>query len=459
MPFAHRKMVRAARATARRSLVLFVLLIATFLLAACTDEKTASPKAAGADSPSTEAVAQLNEELTDELNPEVVAAHNRLGLLVLQQLFAEQHDAAGGTVESVFLSPTSIALALSMAWNGADGETEAAMARALQLADVLAGDANGLSRADVNAANLALLQELADTDVRLDIANSIWHREELSFNPEFLQENERFYHALVSGLDFAAPESVDVINRWVSDATQGLIPSVVEQLDEDQIMLLINAVYFKGDWTTPFNEQFTREMPFHSAAGSSRHVPMMYREGSIEYFEDGFQAVRLPYGDDERLAMYVFLPSADQDIHEFTANLTYETLADTFDRFTPMRGEVLLPRMDIAYKANLNQALQALGMGIAFDAGAADFSRMRPADETRNIYIGDVIHRSVLKVDEEGTEAAAVTSVDFRVTSMPMYDFRFQADRPFVVVIRDDATGALLFIGAMTDPGADLQAE
>lgn len=478
MRYAHRTLARATRLTARCPLVLVMLVLAALLLAACTGEQTTSSEGTGAEptttapsqadasgSPSTstgggpaadEAVDTAStpadevpdEELTVELNPDVVAAHNRLGMLVFQQLVSQQ---PGDATESIFLSPTSIALALSMAWNGADGDTEAAMAGALQLADALGGD---LTRADIHAANLALLQELADTDVRLDIANSIWYREELAFNPEFLRENERFYRALVSRLDFKAAESVDIINRWVSDTTQGLIPSVVEQLDDDQIMMLVNAVYFKGDWTTPFDAHLTRDMPFYAAAGDSRNVPMMYREGRIEYFEDGFQAVRLPYGDEERLAMYVFLPPADVDIHDFTADFTYETLTDTFARFAPARGEVLLPRMDIAYKANLNEPLRALGMGVAFDAGAADFGRMRPAGETRNIYIGDVIHQSVLKVDEEGTEAAAVTSVDFRVTSLPMYDFRFQADRPFVVVIRDDATGALLFVGAVTDPGA-----
>ena len=217
-------------------------------------------------------------------------------------------------------------------------------------------------------------------------------------------------------------------------------------------MLLLNAVYFKGDWTAPFDPQQTRDMPFYRPSGDSRPVPMMYQDGRFGYFEDGFQAVRLPYGDDERLAMYVFLPPRGADFYEFSASLDYETLADAFSRFVPGHGEVLLPRMDVSYKTRLNAALQELGMGIAFDPGRADFSRLHPAG-SRNIYISDVIHQSVLKVDEEGTEAAAVTSVDFRVTSLPVYDFRFQADRPFVVVIRDDATGALLFVGAVVDPG------
>lgn len=447
--------------------------------------------------------------------------------------FAAISGSAAAAGRNVFISPVSIALALNMAWNGAAGETERAMAQALQLARLVhqngtsghGADADpnrdnlGPSRAAINAANLALLDALAGTDVRLDIASSIWYRLGITPNPAFLEDNEHYYRASVAALDFGAAESVHVINRWVRDATQGLIPSVLEQLEEDQVLLLINAVYFKGAWSTPFDARLTRDMPFHRMGGESRIVPMMYRNGQFDYFEGvgrsddvghfesigqvgdvaysenvrymgdvrymrdvrymedvrypedvgymegGFQAVRLPYGESKRLAMYVFLPPEGVGLFEFAASLDHETLANVFGRFTPRHGEVFLPRIDISYKANLNDALRALGMGVAFDPGAADFSRMLqgtgPASASEgaaapgasNVYIGDAIHQSVLKVDEEGTEAAAVTSIDFRLTSVPVYDFRFQADRPFVVVIRDDATGALLFVGAITDPG------
>lgn len=472
----------AGRLSRRPAIFVVALVLASMLLAACADEQTVSNPGSGAgaatervttappprtdteqagDEPSktgSGAPDAQNEKLTVTLNEDVVAAHNRFGVLVFRHLLGQQLNQLGqadgsgdGDDTNVFLSPTSIALALGMALNGAAGETESAMAAAMQLAELRDG---GLTRDDINAAHLAMVEALTGADVRLDIANSIWYREELAFNPDFLRDNERYYRALVSRLDFAAPESVSIINDWVSEATQGLIPSVIDQLNEDQIMMLINAVYFKGDWTTPFNAQLTRELPFRSLGGGTRPVPMMYRDGRIDYYENDFQAVRLPYGEDERIAMYVFLPPADEDFGAFVERLTDEALAEAFDQFAPAQGEVLLPRMDIAYKSKLNEALEALGMGVAFDANAADFSRMRPAGENRKIYIGDVVHQSVLKVDEEGTEAAGVTSVEFRVTSLPVYDFRFQADRPFIVIIRDDATGAMLFVGAITDPGS-----
>ena len=350
---------------------------------------------------------ETTEELIAALNPHVVTAHNRLGMLIFGQLVSQTRPAGGADAEtddeSVFISPISIALALGMAYNGAAGETETAMAKALQLEGLLqegllqeallqeallqegllqdstttaSPDADGtrLTRTDINASNLALLEALTGTGARLDIATSIWYRQEFALNPAFVEETQRYYRARISALDFAAPESVDVINRWVSDATRGLIPAVVDQLDEDQIMLLLNAVYFKGDWTAPFDPQQTRDMPFYRPSGDSRPVPMMYQDGRFGYFEDGFQAVRLPYGDDERLAMYVFLPPRGADFYEFSANLDYETLADAFSRFVPGHG-----KCSCAWTSPTRPAQRVAELGMGSPGPAADFSRLHPA--------------------------------------------------------------------------------
>lgn len=437
-------------------------LFAVLLLPGCLSGATSTVLPVEHHSDNDHHVEATGDALSPESHPsptDVVTAHNRLGMLVFQQLLlqADPARADDGQNESVFVSPISIALALAMAYNGAGDATAEAMAKALQLMPLLQ---TGLTNAELNAANLALLQALDTADsqseqssIHLDIANSLWYHQELAFNPVFLQDIQQNYRALISGLDLRAPESVDTINDWVSQATQGLIPKVVEQLNDDHIMLLINAVYFKADWTTPFQPHRTRNMPFQLASGDTRTVPMMYRDGRIEYYADDFQAIRLPYGNDARLAMYVFLPPANADFHEFARNFTYETMAQTFDQFRLAFGEVMLPRMEISYRTQLNDALRELGMGIAFNPGAADFSRMLPTGAGRNVYMGDVIHQSVLKVDEEGTEAAAVTSVELRTTSVPVYEFTFKADRPFIIAIRDDDSGTLLFVGAIVDPG------
>lgn len=431
-------------------LFMCLLAAAVLLLAGCTDENPAQPVAMEEPSMAGPEVAPDNVDDVAAPNiPALVQAHNRLGML----LFAHLLGGESALAENVFISPTSIALALSMAYNGADGATAEAMAEAMQ--------AGALGRELVNLSSLALLQSLAGAEsddsaglgVQLDIANSIWHRDDVAVRKDFLQGNERFYQAFVSGLDFAAPSSVDAINGWVNDATHGLIPSVVEQLDPDLVMMLINAVYFKGDWTTPFNAAATRDMPFHLVDGNEAVLPMMYRSGMMGYYADErMQAVRLPYGDDERLAMYVFLPHADVDFAAFSQTLTLADLELAFGGFSERNGELLLPRMDLRYKAKLKEALGALGMDIAFSPGQAEFGRMLEGNGGRSLYLGDVLHQTVLKVDEEGTEAAAVTSIDVRLTSLPVYHFRLTVDRPFVLAIRDDSTGALLFVGAITDP-------
>lgn len=459
--------------TKRSTTFALLLLLPALLLAACAGSKpsstgpskgspesapaeTAGPGKGAPPAPEAEPAPSREREASEEMTAmpaAVIAAHNRLGLLLFQQLLAEPVGGDGNVV----LSPVSVALALGMAWNGAAGETEAAMAEALQLQPLLQ---RGLKRDDVHGANATLLDELlagaGGEAVRLTIANAVWHRREVALSQEFLQQSKRLYRAVAEGLDFEAPESVRRINGWVSDATGGLVPAVVDALDPDQVMLLINAVYFKGAWSTPFDPRQTRERPFHLPSGETKLAPMMQRDGRIDYYENGFQAVRLPYGG-ERWAMYFFLPPKGTDLGTLAQDLTLDTLNEAFAGFAPAEGLVILPRLNVSYKAKLNDALEALGMGIAFRGGQADFSRMaaESARGQRNLYLGDVVHQSVLKVDEEGTEAAAVTSVEVRVTSAPAYQFRFQADRPFLFVIRDDATGALLFLGAVLDPAGE----
>lgn len=482
---------RSAATAGRRALrsgwrAVAVLLAFVFLLAGCADpldsvlspaggadatQSTGASTGAGGDESSTAAAttgADDNEGIREEGAVEkddlhaIVAAHNGLGLR-LHAALAEKSEG------NVFISPSSIALALSMAHNGARGETAEAMARAMQMA--------GLDLRAINEAHRRLLETYAAGEdalgVRLHIANSLWHRDTFVPGETFLDAVTRYYRGIVRGLDFADPASVSRINDWVEERTEGLITDLVESLDDDLVALLINTVYFKGMWTTPFDAAFTQDLEFR-ADGDSRLVPFMYRDGRFDHRRgDDFEAVRLPYGEDGRMAMYVFLPDEGTDLGAFVAGAEAE---DLFVGFDNKFGEVRLPKMDLEYKAKLNDVLKALGMEIAFTPGRADFSGLTesgsgggeeaeggsPTGEgsgnddrafpTQSFYIGEVVHQSVLKVDEEGTEAAAATSIGIRLTSMPTYEFRFTADRPFFVAIRDDATGALLFVGSIANP-------
>ena len=218
-------------------------------------------------------------------------------------------------------------------------------------------------------------------------------------------------------------------------------------------MFLINAVYFKGRWTAEFDKKLTQDQDFHLADGSVKSHPMMRREDKYRYLKtDDLQAIRLPYGED-RFALYVFLPRSEQSLAEFVGQLTPETLDDRLMQMHRRKGEIVLPKFKHEYEQNLNTVLGALGMDIAFDPGRADFYRMLDSPIDMAFYISEVLHKTFVEVNEEGTEAAAVTSVRMTLTAMaPEDDFQMTVDRPFFYMIRDDETGAVLFMGVVTDP-------
>lgn len=380
-----------------------------------------------------------------EISPALVEANNRFGL----KLFANLRDAdAAG---NVFISPASVAIALAMTYNGAGGETQQAMAGALEL--------NGLSLDEVNQSYAALLQTLATADpkVTLSIANSLWGRQDVAFRQDFLARVKLFYEAEVSALDFSDPATVNAINAWVSEKTNRKITRILDRIADDAILFLINAIYFKGAWVKAFDPQVTREQPFILLDGSQKQVRMMSRSGEFSYLRgDDFQAVSLPFGapdTESRFSMVVLLPDESSSLDALTARLTAEQWATWMGQFVWSPGFLAMPRYTLEYEAGLNNALSALGMGVAFDPQRADFSPMvdlRP----ENVFISNVKHKTFIEVNEEGAEAAAVTSVEMGVTSAREEPERFTmiVERPFLVAIRDDHSGALLFVGAIVSP-------
>lgn len=374
-----------------------------------------------------------------EVDGRLVSANTRFGFRVFSGLVE------GGVPGNVFISPSSVSFALTMTLNGAAGETEEAMAEALEIRD--------LSMEEVNEANAALVAwlEQADPRVTLAIANSLWGREGVPFYPEFLETNEAYFGAEVQSLDFADRRAPGIINEWVSRATRGKITEIVDAIPSEAILYLINAVYFKGPWKTEFDPSETRDRPFTLADGTEKPVPIMHQEGTFDYLRgDGFQAVGLPYGEG-RMRMYVFLPDADSGLEAFLAELDATLWEEWMARFRPMEGDLGLPRFEVEYEEDLSALLKSLGMAIAFDQYEADFSRMLPVSSLQNAYISRVKHKTYVKVNEEGTEAAAATSVEVGITSVPQR-FTMVVDRPFFFAIRDDATGTVLFLGAIVDP-------
>lgn len=349
------------------------------------------------------------------VDPRLIAAHTRFGFNLLAQL---QQDQA----QNLSISPSSVAIALSMLYNGATGNTQQAMAAALELEDI--------SLEELNQANADLESalETADPKVTLTVANSLWGRTGFAFQPDFLQRNQTFYSAEIANLDFGSPDASTRINNWVSQNTAGKISQIIDQIDPAQVLFLINAIYFKGDWTVPFDPAETREQAFQLPDGSTKQQPMMQQQGSYAYYEnDEFQAVSLPYGD-RQLSMYVFLPRPEWSLTTFQQTLTAENWQTWINQFSRRQGTLQLPKFEIEYETSLNQALQALGMDVAFTAGQAEFANLSDQETV----ISEVKHKTFIEVNETGTEAAASTSVGISITSLdPNPPFKCGSIAPF----------------------------
>ena len=376
----------------------------------------------------------------EDSQKQLVSGYVRFGINLFSDIFGAEPE------ENIFISPSSVALALAMTSGGAAGATEEAISSVLGFA--------GLDRDEVNRANASLLESLVslDPEVQLEIANSLWLRKGIAFRPGFLKAAQDFFKAEAQTLDFSRPGAPKTINDWVGRKTHKRIQKIVDRIDPLDILFLMNAIYFKGKWTDEFYPDLTTELPFFSGGEKPKNVPMMSREGKFRYLENSaFQAVTLPYGD-ERVSLAVFLPARDSSLKALIQELSLESWTKWRSQFARAEGEVVLPKFKIEYEKTLNEPLMRLGMAVAFSDEKADFSRM--CETPPAVYISEVKHKSYIDVNEEGTEAAAVTSVGMRVLSAgpPSKPFRMVVDRPFFFVIQDNETGLLLFLGSITDP-------
>lgn len=368
----------------------------------------------------------------------LITANTKFGL----KLFSEVLKNDSG--KNIFISPSSVAIALAMTYNGASGSTKRAMAKALEFKE--------LNLEQINSSNAVLkkLLENPDPKVQLTIANSLWANKEISFNPDFLQRNRDFYTARVANLNFTDISSPAIINDWVSEKTRGKINKIIEKIEPSQMLFLINAIYFKGSWTNEFDKQQTAEYPFYLSSGQQKQHLMMSQSGDYRYYENQqFQAVSLPYGKDGKISFYIFLPKQNSSLESFYQNLNAENWENWMTQFSKQQGFIRLPRFKMDYDITLNDALTAIGMGEAF-SNQANFSAMG-----KDLKISEVKHKTFVEVNEEGTEAAAATSVVMMPLSaqLPAKEpFRMIVERPFFCAIRDNQTGSILFMGSIVAP-------
>ncbi len=360
------------------------------------------------------------------------------------KLFSRIHQQQ--TQENIFISPASITNALAMTYNGASGTTQEAMAEALEI--------QGMSLEDFNQANAALKALLSDEyeAVEISIANSLWLNQNASFLPIFLQQVTEFYQAQLNQLDFTSPTAADEINAWVREQTNNKIGKIIDEINANSILYLMNAVYFKGSWTEAFSEELTEEKPFRMMDGTTRPHPLMSQLGTYLYLENSdIQAISLPYGNG-RFSLYVFLPPENVSLDRFYEELNAEQWDNWIKAMRRQEGVIQLPRFELEYSIALNDTLEQIGMGIAFSPNQADFSKMT----SEKVHISEVQHKTFVEVNEEGTEAAAVTSVEIRRVSleeMPEPElFSMIVDRPFFMAIRDNRAQTILFMGSIVNP-------
>ena len=401
---------------------ILLVLVFTFSITSCSKSPT---------DPTERTVRELTS-----VEKHLVESDNSFGLKVFQEINKDEKD------KNVFISPLSISMALGMTLNGANGETKQAMQNTLELA--------GLSDQQINENYKSLIDLLVGLDpkVNFQIANSIWYRNTMTFEQSFLDVNKNFFNAEVAGLDFSNPQSINIINAWVENKTNSKIKQIIDSIDPMSVMFLINAIYFKGTWTYEFEKNKTQDGFFNLPDGSQVPCKMMAQAGDFSYFAtDDFQAIDLPYGD-ELYSMTVFLPSRQTDLDALIAMLTPENWNTWVSQFSAIEADLYFPKFKLDYEIKLNDVLIALGMENPFDPSQADFTRLY---KNGGLYIDNVKHKSFVEVNEEGTEAAAVTVVDMRLTSVGDHLF-LRVDRPFVFVIRENHSGTILFIGKIVDP-------
>ncbi|MFO7896780.1 MAG: serpin family protein [Candidatus Cloacimonadales bacterium] len=382
------------------------------------------------------------EEKVIELSPEsksMVSTDNQFGIDLFQRMIIEESD------KNLMISPLSISQALLMTYNGSAGETKNAFEETLFL--------GGLTTEEINQAQKELIKALLEVDpaVTISIANSIWHRQGFPVKPEFVKVNQDFYDAEVREAAFDQT-TVELINSWVENKTNGKIDQIVDEIDPSLVMFLINAIYFNGNWKYKFEESNTTNNDFNLSNGSKVNVPFMNQEVTAKLMlHDDFTILDLPYGRGN-FSMLIFLPDEDKTIDDVMAAWNTESYNEWLENFQEMNVEVSIPKFKFGYEKVLNDLLQSMGLSIAFDKDNADFSNIT---EAMQLYIDFVKHKSFIDVNEKGTEAAAVTVVGIGYGSVgPSYP-KFIADKPFLFAIREKYTNAILFIGQVTNPAEE----
>jgi len=411
--------------------LLFVLVCVAIVLGGC--KKTAD------SSPQNEPYQQ--KIFLDEKAKAIVNADNTFGIKLFKDLIETSEDEQ----DNIIISPLSISMALGMTLNGAGGETKEAMENVLEL--------QGMSQQEINEGFKSIIDGLSsvDPDVTLNIPNSIWYRDGFYVEPYFINTNLEYFYAETHPLDFYDPASVDIINNWVAENTNQKITTIINEISPMAVMFLINAVYFNGTWKYEFDEQYTEPDTFYLSNGTTKEVDMMKQEATLQYSSNElFEAVDLYYGRGN-YSMVMMLPKEDFGPNDIVDELNENSWLEWMNSFSEANIQITMPKFKLRYEERLNQTLINLGMGIAFNPMGADFSKINPDYQ---LFISFVMHKTFVDVNEEGTEAAAVTVVGMETTSVGGADplYLFTVNKPFLFAIKERDTKTIIFMGKVMEP-------
>ena len=408
-----------------KNLILFITAITLFIVSSCNK-----------DNSSTNTPPQLS--FSPE-QAEILQSSNQFGM----ELFRDLADDLPGN-NNLFISPLSVYLALTMTYNGAATKTATDMQNTLGYGD--------LTKEEINQSCKDLVNIIlhADPKVTMEIANSIWYRNTVEVKQNFILLNQNYFDADVKPSDFNDQGTVGLINNWVKDKTHKKIDKVINEISPNAIMYLINAIYFKGTWKYTFDKTKTTFKPFYLNQTDTAMVPFMEQTATINYFEnDLLEAIELPYGN-KGFSMVVLVPKDGETVNDLIASLSETNWQSWNSGMNQIKLKVLMPRFKFSYDTLLNESLKTLGMSKAFSPNEADFTNIA---DLKPLFISFVLHKSFVDVNEDGTEAAAVTVVGVETTASPIDQPKtFIANKPFIFAIKENTNNTILFSGLINKP-------
>jgi serpin B len=380
---------------------------------------------------------------------EIELTQNQVALIESENSFAFDifREVLENTDETknIIISPLSISYALSMTINGADGATRDAMLEALRV--------SGITIDEINNSYKDLTEALMNVDKRviMSIANSVWTEDDFTVKQAFIDALTDYYDAESQEFDINDNTVPEKVNTWIEDKTNGLIKDMISELPDNTVMLLINAIYFKGKWKFEFDKDETRDGPFYLSSGLLPDVPTMTQKGDFKvYSGDGFTLGEFPYGQGN-FVIDILLPDAHDGLNAFLPSVTDVAFSQWISQLTKKEVNVFLPRFKYEFKKSLKDILSDMGMSVAFTDGA-DFTNIA---EFPPLALTDVLHQAFIETNEEGTEAAAATVVIIGTTSAGPNEIEFRADHPFIYIIRETTTNSIIFMGQVADPLAE----